>query len=54
MAARRLAAAAATAAALALSACSSLGEGGYGLSDYALVRVHRVEVGDHSMSVAAP
>jgi hypothetical protein len=41
-------------AALALPACSSLGEGEYGYSDYSLVRVQRVRVGDGSMSVAAP
>jgi hypothetical protein len=38
---------------LPLAACSSLG-GGYGLSDYNLVRVHRVGVGNDSMSVVAP
>ncbi len=38
-----------------LSACSSLGGGSeYGVSDYSLVRVHRVQVGDGSLSVAAP
>jgi hypothetical protein len=42
-------------AALALSACSSLGGGSdYGISDYSLVRVKRVYVGDDSMSVAPP
>jgi hypothetical protein len=41
-------------AALALPACSSLGGGEYGYSDYSLVRVQRVRVGDGSMSVAAP
>jgi hypothetical protein len=41
-------------AALALSACSSLGGGEYGFSDYSLVRVHRVQVGDGSLSVAPP
>jgi hypothetical protein len=45
---------AALAAALALSACSSLGGGEYGFSDYSLVRVHRVQVGDGSLSVAPP
>ncbi len=39
---------------LALPACSSLGGGEYGYSDYSLVRVQRVRVGDGSMSVAAP
>ena len=43
------------AATLALPACSSLGGGGdYGFSDYSLVRVQRVRVGDGSMSVAPP
>jgi hypothetical protein len=42
------------AAALALPACSSLGGGEYGFSDYSLVRVHRVQVGDGSLSVAPP
>ena len=37
-----------------LIACSSIGGGEYGLSDYALVRVHRVNVGDGSLSVAPP
>ena len=37
-----------------LSACSSLGGGESGISDYQLVRVHRVQVGDGSLSVAAP
>ena len=42
-------------AALPLAACSSLGgEDGYGLGDYLLVRVHRVNVGDGGMSVVAP
>src|SRR5215208_2111809 len=36
------------------SACSSLGGGEYGFSDYTLVRVHRVQVGDGSLSVAPP
>ena len=39
---------------LGLSACSSLGAGEYGYSSYALVRVHRVNVGDGSLSVVAP
>src|SRR5689334_1082117 len=42
------------AAALGLSACSSLGGDDYGISDYSAVRVERVNVGDRSMSVAAP
>ena len=38
-----------------LPACSSLGGGeGYGFSDYSLVRVRDVSVGDGSMIVAAP
>ena len=37
-----------------LSACSSLGGSEYGVSDYSLVRVNRVQVGDGSLSVAAP
>jgi hypothetical protein len=38
-----------------MSACSSLGGGSeYGVSDYSLVRVHRVQVGDGSLSVAPP
>ena len=42
-------------AALALPACSSLGGGEYGgFSDYSMVRVHRVYVGDDSMSVDPP
>lgn len=41
--------------ALMLSACSSLGGGSeYGISSYQMVRVHRVQVGDGSLSVAAP
>jgi hypothetical protein len=42
------------AAALGLSACSSLGGGDYGISDYSFVRVQRVSVGDRSMTVVAP
>ncbi|MGH6659783.1 MAG: hypothetical protein ACREBM_09055 [Sphingomicrobium sp.] len=42
------------AAVLPLSACSTLGGSEYGISDYALVRVKRVEVGNGTMSVAAP
>lgn len=42
------------AAALPLAACSSLGAGEYGIGDYNLVRVHRVEVGDGGMTVVAP
>jgi hypothetical protein len=40
--------------ALPLAACSSLGGGEYGISDYGLVRVQRVNVGDGGMSVVAP
>jgi len=42
------------AAAAALSACSSLGGGDYGFSDYSLVRARPVSVGDHSMIVTPP
>jgi hypothetical protein len=42
------------AAALALSACSSVGAGEYGFSAYSLVRVQRVSVGDGSLIVTAP
>jgi hypothetical protein len=42
------------AAALPLAACSSLGGGEYGIGDYTLIRVHRVNVGDGGMSVVAP
>lgn len=42
------------AAAVPLGACSSLGGEGYGLGDYTLVRVHRVNVGNGSLSVVAP
>jgi hypothetical protein len=42
------------AAAVSLAGCSSIGGGEYGFSDYALVRVHRVNVGDGSLSVAPP
>ena len=42
------------AAVLPLAACSSLGGGGYGIGDYNLVRVHRVDVGDGGLSVVAP
>ena len=44
----------AAASALALSACTGLGAGEYGYSPYALVRVHRVNVGDGSLSVTPP
>jgi hypothetical protein len=37
-----------------LSACGTLGAGEYGYSDYGLVRVTRVNVGDGQMSVVAP
>ena len=42
------------AAALALSACSSLGGDGFGYSDYSLVRASRKSVGDGSLAVTAP
>ncbi|HEX6660458.1 MAG TPA: hypothetical protein VF067_01125 [Sphingomicrobium sp.] len=41
-------------AALTLGACSSLGAGEYGFSSYALVGVHRVNVGDGSLTVTPP
>ena len=41
-------------AALGLSACTGLGAGESGFSEYALVRVHRVSVGNGDMSVVAP
>jgi len=44
----------AAAAVLSLTACSSLGGGDYGYSDYSTVRVQRVNVGDDTMSVVAP
>jgi hypothetical protein len=40
--------------AIAVSACTGLGGGEYGFSDYGLVRVTRVKVGDGQMSVVAP
>ena len=42
------------AAALALQACSSLGAGESGFSNYAAVSVKRVQVGDGTLSVAPP
>jgi hypothetical protein len=42
------------AAALGVSACSSMGGGEYGISDYSAVRVQRVSVGDDSMSISPP
>lgn len=42
------------AAATALSACTSVGTGEYGFSDYSLVRVQRVSVGNGNLVVAAP
>lgn len=42
------------ASATALSGCGTLGTGEYGYSDYGLVRVARVNVGDGQMSVVAP
>ena len=44
----------AVAAACALSACSSIGAGEYGYSDYAPVNVRRVSVGDGTMTVVPP
>lgn len=41
-------------AAAALSACSTIGGEGFGFSDYALVRVGDVSVGDDSLIVAPP
>ena len=41
-------------AALGLSACTGLGGGESGFSEYALVRVHRTSVGNGDMSVVAP
>ncbi|HKX92045.1 MAG TPA: hypothetical protein VJM15_06425 [Sphingomicrobium sp.] len=37
-----------------LGACSSVGAGEYGFSNYALVRVQRVKVGDGSLTVTPP
>ncbi len=42
------------ASALALQACSSLGAGESGLSNFAAVQVRRVQVGDGTLSVAPP
>jgi hypothetical protein len=42
------------AAGAALSACSSMGGDEYGFSDFSLVRVHRVQVGDGSLTVSPP
>ncbi|MFL6760715.1 hypothetical protein [Sphingomonas sp.] len=39
---------------LALAACSSVGGGEYGFSDYSAVPVRRVSVGDKTMVVSAP
>jgi hypothetical protein len=39
---------------VALGACSSVGGGEYGFSDYSAVPVRRVSVGDKSMAVSAP
>jgi hypothetical protein len=39
---------------LALSACTGVGSGDYGFSDYGLVRVQRVRVGNGGMTVVAP
>ena len=38
----------------ALAGCTSLGGSEYGVSDFALVRVHRVSVGDGGLSVSPP
>jgi len=51
---KRLTKLALCAAALPLAGCSSLGGEGIGVSDYVLVRVHRVNVGDGGMSVVPP
>jgi hypothetical protein len=40
--------------ALLLAACSTLGASEYGISDYALVKARRVNVGDGGLSVAPP
>lgn len=40
--------------ACALPACTSMGEGGYGFSDYSAVNVKRVNVGNGKMSVVPP
>ena len=42
------------AAGAALAGCSTLGGSEYGISDYSLVRVHRVNVGDDTLAVSAP
>jgi len=42
------------AAAASISACSSTGGDDYGISDYSLVRVQRVNVGDDTLVVSAP
>jgi len=39
---------------LAFTACTGIGGGEYGFSDYGLVREHRVRVGDGGMTVVAP
>lgn len=46
--------AAIAAAAATLPACSSIGSGESGFSEYSGIRVHRVRVGDGSLSVTAP
>lgn len=51
---KRLSTAALLLGACALSACSSLGGGGYGFSDYSAVNVRRVEVGNGKMTVVPP
>ena len=42
------------AAAAGISACSSTGGDDYGISDYSMVRVQRVNVGDDTLAVSAP
>ena len=51
---KRLSTAALLLGACALSACSSLGGGGYDFSAYSAVNVHRVEVGNGKMTVVPP
>jgi hypothetical protein len=54
MSMKRLPLVAALACATALSGCTGIGAGESGFSDYALVRVQRVRVGDGQMSVVPP
>jgi hypothetical protein len=51
---KRFSAAVLTAVAFALAACSSIGGGEYGYSDYAPVNVRRVSVGNGNLSVVPP